>query len=534
MPFASRQPSEDWMHEPLPAALILVVDDNDASRFTKVSSVKRAGYRVVEATTGQDGLRVCAELHPDVVLLDVNLPDLSGLEVCRRLKEDVTLPVQVLQVSSTSTSDPDRVRGLQAGADGYLTEPVAPEVLLATIAALLRVRRAEQAMTAAIERERMARDEAERANRFKDEFLATLSHELRTPLSAMVGWLWHLRSNITDERMRQKALDALERNTNLQVRLINDLLDVSRIGQGKVDLQIAPVDLASVVESALESVQTALEMKQISVSITTVPVTVMGDSARLQQIVVNLLTNAIKFSQQNGRVGVELTSNGDQAVIRVTDTGIGIDAALLPHVFEQFRQGEGGFARRHSGLGIGLAIVRRLVTMHGGTVEAESKGPGLGATFTVRLPATQASVRESHPPLPKDAGQPLRGHRFLVVDDDDNSRMWLHSLIEQGGGAVAAVESPHAALEYAGRHAFDLIVSDIGMPDIDGLALLKLLRAAGHQMPAVAVTAFSAAHEQENILAAGYKAYFAKPIDPSAFITKLAHLVAAAHAHDTE
>jgi CheY-like chemotaxis protein len=205
--------------------------------------------------------------------------------------------------------------------------------------------------------------------------------------------------------------------------------------------------------------------------------------------------------------------------------GSGIDAGLLPRVFDQFKQGEGGFERRHSGLGIGLTIVRRLVAMHGGSVEAESKGPGLGATFTVRLPATKATAQQS-PPLPKEAGQPLRGRRILVVDDDDNSRMWLYSVIEQGGGLVAAVESPHAALEYAGRHAFDLIVSDIGMPEIDGLALLKMLRAAGHQMPAVAVTAFSAAHEQQNILAAGYQAYFAKPIDPAAFITKLADLLA--------
>ena len=513
------------MHETVPAAQILIVDDNDASRFTKVSAVKRAGYRVFEATTGQDGLRLCAELKPDLVLLDVNLPDMSGLDVCTRLKNGDGTPVQVLQISSTSITDPDRARGLLAGADAYLTEPVAPEVLLATIGALLRVRRAEQAMTAAFERERLARDEAERANRFKDEFLATLSHELRTPLSAMVGWLWHLRSNIADERLRQRALDALERNTNLQVRLINDLLDVSRIGQGKVDLEIAPVDLSTVVESALDSVQTAVEMKQIAVSVSTAPITVMGDSARLQQILVNLLTNAIKFSQQNGRVEITLSATGDQAVIRVTDAGIGIDAALLPHVFDQFRQGEGGFARRHSGLGIGLTIVRRLVAMHGGSVEAESKGPGLGATFTVRLPATNAAAQQS-PPLPREAGQPLRGRRILVVDDDDNSRMWLYSLIEQGGGTVAAVESPHAALEYAGRHPFDLIVSDIGMPDIDGLALLKMLRAAGHQMPAVAVTAFSAAHQQQNILAAGYQAYFAKPIDPAAFIAKLADLLA--------
>ena len=512
------------MHEPS-AALILIVDDNDSSRYIKVAAVKRAGYRVVEAMTGQDALRLSRELRPDLVLLDVNLPDLSGIEVCRRLKDDLQPPVHVLQVSSTSVTDADRARGLVAGADAYLTEPVSPEVLLATVGALLRVRRAEQALTAAVERARVAQDEAEQANRFKDEFLATLSHELRTPLSAMVGWIWQLRSNPADDRIRSRALDALERNTNLQVRLINDLLDVSRIGQGKVDLEVTPVDLEAIVEAALDSVHAAVELKQIALTATTAPIVVMGDATRLQQIVVNLLTNAIKFSQQNGRVEISVSATADDAVIRVTDTGIGIDGALLPHVFDQFRQGEGGFARRHSGLGIGLTIVRRLVALHDGSVEAESEGPGRGATFTVRLPKARAAAVDPKP-VPVVVGRPLSGRRILVIDDDDNSRTWLRSLIERSGASVATADSPQAALDGIGGQRFDLVVSDIGMPDIDGLALLKMLREAGHDMPAVAVTAFSAPHERRRILAGGYTAYFSKPIDPAAFIARLGELVA--------
>jgi signal transduction histidine kinase len=513
------------MHESQVAALILVVDDNESSRFTKVASVKRAGYRVAEATTGQDAIRLCADLRPDVVMLDVNLPDISGIEVCRRLKEEQQPPVHVMQVSSTSVTDADRARGLVAGADAYLTEPVSPEVLLATIGSLLRVRRAERALTTAVERERMARDEAEQANRFKDEFLATLSHELRTPLSAMVGWIWQLRSNPHDDRIRDRALDALERNTNLQVRLINDLLDVSRIGQGKVDLDVGPVDLATVVDSALESVHTAVEMKKIALKADVTPVVVMGDATRLQQIVSNLLTNAIKFSQQNGRVEIALDATADEAVIRVTDTGIGIDPALLPHVFDQFRQGEGGFARRHSGLGIGLTIVKRLVTMHGGTVDAESEGPGRGATFTVRLPKTGVSPRQQKP-IAAPVGQLLVGRHVLVIDDDDNSRTWLRSLLERSGASVATADSPQAALDGIGRQRFDLVVSDIGMPDIDGLTLLRRLRSAGYEMPAVAVTAFTAPQEQHRILSGGYTACFSKPIDPAVFIIRLSEILA--------
>jgi signal transduction histidine kinase len=504
--------------------LILIVDDNDAGRFGRTHYVRRAGYRIAEAATGRDAIRLAAELRPDIAILDVNLPDINGLDVCRQLKTgDITPPMHVLQISGTAISDTDRARGLTAGADAYLTEPVSPEVLLATLEAILRIRRTEQALEAALANERHARDEAERADRFKDEFLATLSHELRTPLSAMVGWVWQLRHGITDEPARQRALDGLERSTQMQIRMINDLLDVSRIGRGRLDVDLAPVDLADVVNAAVESVQAGLRVRQLAITVSTTPVAIMGDAARLQQIVGNLLTNAVKFSLQNGQIHVSLTSTGGEAVIRVQDTGIGIDRALLPHVFDQFRQGDGGFARRHAGLGLGLAIVRELVTLHGGAVIAESEGPGCGATFTVRLPLAGASPREQ--PAPGEpVGQPLRGVRVLVVDDDYDSRAWLSRLVEVGGGSAVPASSVQGAMEVLDGQTIDLVVSDIGMPGQDGLALVEMLRVRAAGVPAVAVTAFAAADEKRRILAAGFVEYFSKPIEPAAFLNRLAEL----------
>jgi signal transduction histidine kinase len=369
------------------APLLLVVDDHEAARFGKVQFLRRSRYRVEEAGTGQEALAIAARQSPDVVVLDVNLPDISGLEVCRTLKAGDAKPAaQVLQLSSTAISDEDIVRGLTGGADAYLTEPVHPSVLLATIQALVRVRRAEQALADALTRERSAREEAERANRFKDEFLATLSHELRTPLNSMVGWIWQLRHGGLDESMERRALDRIERSTEIQLRLINDLLDVSRIGKGKIDLVFEVVDLATVVEATIDSLQGALKGRHLQVAVRLVPTRVRGDASRLQQVVGNLLTNAIKFSEQGGTIEVQLEATAGDAVLTVRDAGEGLDPLLLPHVFDQFWQADRGPARRHGGLGLGLTIVRKLVELHGGSVHAESAGPGQGATFIVRLP----------------------------------------------------------------------------------------------------------------------------------------------------
>jgi signal transduction histidine kinase len=370
-------------------SLVLVADDHDAGRFVKVQTLRRAGFEVREAATGLAALEMAMLLKPDVVILDVNLPDVSGIEVCRRLRAvpDVLPALQVLQISNTAITTADRVRGLEGGADVYLTEPVEGEILIATVRALVRARRAELALAVALEREREARSVAEEASRLKDEFIATLSHELRTPLNALMGWIWQLRHSTLDEGAQRRALDSLERNARVQAQLINDLLDISRISKGKLHLTIQLVDLQAVVDAAVESVRDSAAHKHLVLTIASrAPSCVAGDQARLQQVVTNLLTNAVQFTPEHGEISIALKVDRENAVITVTDTGEGIDPAFLPHVFDQFRQGEAGLSRKHGGLGLGLSVVRQMVDLHGGEVSVSSEGRGHGTTFTVRLP----------------------------------------------------------------------------------------------------------------------------------------------------
>ena len=370
--------------------LVLVVDDNDASRYVKTKTVLRAGFDFVEAATGSRALELIRSRPVDIVLLDINLPDMSGIEVCRHIKGDEVLAaVPVLQVSATAITDGDRVRGLEGGADAYLTEPADSDVLAATLHALMRARRAELGLKAALERERDARDAAESANNFKDQFLAKLSHELRTPLNAMVGWIAQLRAGTLDEPGRDRALQALERSARAQWRLVNELLDSASIAKGKLQLETARVDLEAIAAGAVESVRDEASRRNVELIPQTRPVVIIGDGPRLQQVVTNLLTNAIRFTPSGGRVVLTVEAAKSDAVIRVEDTGAGIDPDLLPHVFEQFRQGDASRRRGHPGLGLGLAISQQLIQMHGGTILAESAGLDRGATFTVHLPLPQ-------------------------------------------------------------------------------------------------------------------------------------------------
>jgi signal transduction histidine kinase len=367
------------------AAVVLVVDDNDSNRFAKTTILSRAGYEVTEAATGQRALDALRQGPVDLVLLDINLPDISGLEVCARIKQDPTLAtVQVLQISSTAITDRDRARGLTGGADAYLTEPAAPEVILATLNALLRVRRAEHERALALEREREARRIAEEANRIKDDFLATLSHELRTPLNAALGWIALLKGGTLDGERQLRAIEALDRSTRQQWMLINQLLDAASIRQKKMRLEMGPLDLESVGSAVVELVRPEAIRKQIELEISTRPTRISGDSTRLQQVITNLVNNAVQFTQSGGRVALRIEPDGDAAVIQVSDSGIGIEPRFLPHVFEEFRQADGTGTGK--GLGLGLAISRHIVELHGGRISAHSDGLGQGATFTVRIP----------------------------------------------------------------------------------------------------------------------------------------------------
>jgi signal transduction histidine kinase len=295
------------------------------------------------------------------------------------------LPIQVLHISATAVSDADRVRGLERRADAYLAEPSSPDVVVATIHALLRVRRAEQEQKAAFEREQDARRQAEQANRIKDNFLATLSHELRTPLNAALGWITLLKGGILDEERRQRALEALERSAKQQWTLINELLDAASIQQRKMRLELSTVDVEAIGAAVVELVRGEAAAKDVDLAVSIEPARVNGDPARLQQVMTNLLNNALQFTAPGGRVALGIRRERHDVVIQVEDSGIGIDPTFLPHVFEEFRQADGPGSGK-GGLGLGLAISRHIVELHGGRIEATSAGLGRGATFTVRIP----------------------------------------------------------------------------------------------------------------------------------------------------
>lgn len=367
-------------------ATILVVDDNDAGRFAKSAMLRRAGFSVLDAATGRDALDIISRHLIDLVLLDINLPDMSGLDVCARIKADPRFAtIQVLHISATAIEDEDKVRGLEGGADAYLAEPAHHDVLVATLNALLRVRRAEQGRAAALELEQEARRQAERANRIKDNFLARLSHELRTPLNAAVGWIALLKQGVLDAERQARALDALERSARQQWTLINELLDAASIQQRKMRLELSPVDFDGVATAVVELVRPEAARKGVDLIASIEPARAHADPARLQQVITNLLNNAVQFTGEGGRVALTVGHDATDVVIRVEDSGIGIDPRFLPHVFEEFRQADGQTAGK-GGLGLGLAISRHIVELHGGRIHAASDGIGRGATFTVRIP----------------------------------------------------------------------------------------------------------------------------------------------------
>ncbi|MBD2024534.1 response regulator [Leptolyngbya sp. FACHB-711] len=395
--------------------------------------------------------------------------------------------------------------------------------------------------------EQTARAEAESANRMKDEFLAVLSHELRSPLNPILGWSRLLRTQNLPDAKRVQALETIERNAKLQSELIEDLLDVSRILQGKLSLNTAPVNLVPTIQAAVETVRLAAEAKSIEIkmSLALHAGLVLGDSNRLQQVVWNLLSNAVKFTPARGRVEVKLEQveiehneleiqNGANsqlayAQITVTDTGKGIHPSFLPHVFEYFRQADSTTTRKHGGLGLGLAIVRHLVELHGGTVQAESEGEELGATFTVRLPLmpTQSTVDVDIEPLAP--AFILSGLQILVVDDDTDTREFVAFILEQAGANVLTAASAAEALATLSQSLPNLLLSDIGMPGMDGYMLIRQLRnlppEQGGTILAIALTAFAGEMNQQQALAAGFQMHISKPIEPEYLISKIASLV---------
>jgi PAS domain S-box-containing protein len=375
-----------------------------------------------------------------------------------------------------------------------------------------------------------ARQAAEAANRAKDEFLATLSHELRTPLSPILGWVRLLRSGDLDAAASARGLEVIERNVRAQTQLIEDLLDVSRIITGKLRLEVRPMDLVAVVEAGIEAVRPAADAKVIRIESRLDPkaAAMVGDPDRLQQVVWNLVSNAVKFTPKEGRVEVELARVDAHARLRVTDTGTGIPQTFLPHVFDRLRQADSTSTRAHGGLGIGLAIVRHLVELHGGTVAAESAGDGKGAVFTVELPISAASGAQRTAPdsAAEEGSVRLDGVRVMVVDDEADTRDLLSFSLRNYGAEVTALGSASEALAAIQRDKPDVLVSDIGLPGDDGYALIRQVRALdedrGGRVPAAALTAYAKDEDRHRAIAAGFQAHVPKPVE----LAELANVVA--------
>jgi len=400
-------------------------------------------------------------------------------------------------------------------------------------------KRAEVELAALLEQAREAKAEAEMASRMKDEFLATLSHELRTPLNAIFGWARLLRSGKVDPEDREDGLDAIERNSRVLTELVEDLLDISRIVSGKLRLDVQRTHLAEIIEAAWASVTPAAAAKGVRIHkvLDSLAGPVSGDPARLQQIVWNLLANAVEFTPKGGQVQVLLERVNSHVEISVIDTGQGIKPEFLPHVFERFRQADASTTRQHGGLGLGLAIVKHLVEMHGGTVRAKSPGEGQGATFTVSLPIIVIHHQEAEPEKvrlkqpeaaelesPRDA---LAGVRVLVVDDEADARVLVKRALADCGAEVRVAETVAEALQVLEKFRPHILVSDIGMPEEDGYDLIRQIRGGGwtaRRMPAVALTAFARAEDRKRAMLAGFQTHVAKPVDPAELVAVVASL----------
>ncbi|WP_058049256.1 response regulator [Janthinobacterium sp. Ant5-2-1] len=483
-------------------ALILNVDDSDGARYAKSRILKRAGFKVIEASNGGDALLRARQDRPNLILLDVKLPDINGLEVCRQLKGgDETNTILVLQTSASCIGSADKIRALDGGADNYLVEPIEADELIANVRALLRLGRVERAL----------RD----VDRRKDEFLATLAHELRNPLGPIRTALALLcKLDPVVPAVQDNARRTIGRHTDHLVRLVDDLLDVSRISQGKISLQWESVSLASVIRSALETSSHSVEARghALDVNLPKEELWVCGDAVRLSQIVANLLLNAAKFTAPGGRIAITAARDGDNVRIRLSDNGIGIAAASIDSIFGLFEQSGHSPDRVQDGLGIGLSLVRNLVTLHGGQVSVHSPGVGLGSTFEVILPL-DANVPQPAAPVPEAATG--GSQRILVVDDNCDAADTLAELLEMYGHTVRTAYTGTQATERTLEFKPDIVFLDIGLPDMSGYDVAIKMRQLPipQQFLLVALTGYGQEHDRQAALASGFNEHFAKPVD---------------------
>jgi PAS domain S-box-containing protein len=401
-----------------------------------------------------------------------------------------------------------------------------------------------EARTRLLASEKLARSEAERANRLKDEFLATISHELRNPLNAIMGWAHMLQLGKLNEANTERAVETIYRNAKSQSQLVSDLLDVSRIISGKLRLDVRTVDLIYIINAAIDSIRPAADAKGIRLQTMLDPAAgpISGDADRLQQIVWNLLTNAVKFTPKSGKIQVKLQRIDSHVEIIVSDSGVGISKEFLPYVFDRFRQADASTTRIHGGLGLGLSIVRQLVDLHGGSVGVESEGEGKGATFIITLPfvgvinqkdGETVAVTKIDEIVTFDGLPSLQGLKVLVVDDEADTRELIREVLKECGSEVVMSRSAAEALEALEQHNPDILISDLGMPDEDGYSLISKIRSLpperGGQIPAAALTAYARAEDRMRVLRSGFQFHLPKPVDSAELVTVVASLAGRAY-----
>lgn len=513
------------------AARLLVVDDEESLRITTAAIFENEGYVVDTAASGDEAIDLMNKSDYDLVLTDLHMEGGDGLSVLNQIRRQAPLTISVVLTGFASVES--AIAALQEGAYDYLVKPCDIESMKHTVRRGVEHRRlmlAEQKARADLQQlnldlERRIEErtaelkrlnvELAEANRAKDVFLATLSHELRTPLTPVVGWIKLLRSGTLDEKSVAQALDAIERNAWLQSRLIDDLLDTSRIATGKLHFEPKPTDLNVAIRAAVDTVRASAAARNIELSVALWPTSliVLGEPVRLQQIAWNLVSNAIKFTDPGGKVSITTQLDGRQAQLTVVDTGVGIAPEFLPHVFDRFRQADGSTSRRHGGLGLGLAIVDALAKLHGGRLEAKSEGVGKGATFSLRMEL--APAEKIAPERVDTKRHSLDGLEVLIVEDSVDTLLLLSTIFRREGAIVATASSAAEALSQAVAMRPHIIVSDIGMPDVDGYQLLEQLRLLPGlgDVPAIAVSGYAGEDDRERALAVGYLALVPKPID---------------------
>ncbi len=536
---------------------ILLVDDQPGKLLSYETILADLGENLMRANSGNEALSALLKKDFAVVLVDVCMPDLDGFELATMIRQHPRLQkTAIILVSGVFVEDAHRLKGYDSGAVDYVSVPIIPEILRAKVsvfadrfrqteelqrlnqeleervaartreieASATELRRSEERLRLALGHAEQARAEAERANGLKDQFLAVLSHELRSPLSAILGWVHILKTGAIDTATREKAIETINRNAQLQTRIISDILDVSSILAGKLRLTLEAVEMPAVITEALDMLRPSAKAKniQIATDFASEGSSIRGDSARLQQAVWNVLSNAIDFAPENGHVEVRLRHEPSTVSITVTDDGPGVRPDFLPFIFDRFRQEDSSSTRAHHGLGLGLAIVQHLVTLHGGSVTAANRTDRSGAVFTIVLPrgavtadrtsSEQSSLGGGHDWL--NVAPSLNGVRVLVVDDAADSREVAAEILRRCGADATVAASAGEALELVKAQRPNVILADIEMPGEDGYSLLRKVRALPCATPVAAVTAYASEQDRANVLGAGFTTHVPKPFVP--------------------